>query len=149
CPTAHDGQPLIDPVAEYDHATGESITGGYVYRGTANPALVGRYVFTDFISGRLFAHDPGSSSLTPVTLAQTPLAIASFAQDEDGELYVVDYSGSLQRIEQPAGGDDTIPTLLSDTGCVSAGDATQPSTGLIPFAPNAEFWSDGADKTRW
>ena len=92
---------------------------------------------------------PGSSSLAPVTLAQTSLSIASFAQDVDGELYVVDYSGGLQRIEQPTGGDDTIPALLSETGCVSAGDATQPSAGLIPYAPNAEFWSDGADKTRW
>ena len=149
CPTAHDGQPLIDPVAEYDHAIGESITGGYVYRGTANPALVGRYVFADFISGRLFAHDPGSSSLAPVTLAQTSLAVSSFAQDVDGELYVVDYSGGLHRIDQPTGGEDTIPARLSETGCVSAGDATQPSAGLIPYAPNAEFWSDGADKTRW
>jgi hypothetical protein len=132
CPTAHDGQPLIDPVAEYDHATGESITGGYVYRGTANPALVGRYVFADFISGRLFAHDPGSSSLTPVT----PCA------DVTGHRVVCAGRGrrALCRrlLGQPAAdraarsGDDTIPTLLSDTGCVSAGDATQPSAGLIP-----------------
>jgi uncharacterized repeat protein (TIGR03806 family) len=149
CPTAHEGQPLIDPVAEYDHAAGASITGGYVYRGAANPGLVGRYVFADFISGRVFAHDPGSSSLTPVTLAQTSLSISSFAQDQDGVLYIVDYSGGLYRVDQPVAGDDTIPVRLSETGCVSAGDATQPAAGLIPYAPNAESWSDGADKTRW
>ncbi len=51
CPTSANGAPLIEPVAEYPHSLGNSITGGYVYRGSAIPALVGRYVFGDFRVG--------------------------------------------------------------------------------------------------
>jgi uncharacterized repeat protein (TIGR03806 family) len=149
CPTTSDGRPLVDPVVEYDHGLGESVTGGYVYRGTANPALVGRYVYGDFGSGRMFVHDPGSSSLAAKVLAETSLSISSFAQATDGELYVVDYSGGLYRVDQPVAGDDTVPALISETGCVRADDATQPSSGLIPFEPNAGAWADGASSARW
>src|SRR5690606_37340410 len=43
--------PLTAPVAEYEHPTGIAVTGGYVYRGSAFPGLVGRYVFADYSSG--------------------------------------------------------------------------------------------------
>jgi mono/diheme cytochrome c family protein len=52
CPTIANGATLIDPVAEYGHELGVSVTGGYVYRGSAIPALVGRYVFGDFVGGQ-------------------------------------------------------------------------------------------------
>ena len=60
CPTESNGDPLIDPDAEYGRDVGASVTGGYVYRGAAVSALVGRYVFGDFVSGRIFAHTPRS-----------------------------------------------------------------------------------------
>ena len=53
CPLTANGAPLIDPIAEYDHSIGRSMTGGYVYRGSAIASLRGRYVFGDFLSGRL------------------------------------------------------------------------------------------------
>jgi uncharacterized repeat protein (TIGR03806 family) len=149
CPTANAGRPLVDPVVEYDHGLGASVSGGYVYRGSTNRELVGRYVYADFSSGRLFVHDPGSSSLAAAVLAETSQSVSSFAEDTSGELYVVDYSGGLYRIDQPIAGDDTIPALLSDTGCASPDDATQPSPGLIPFEPNAAAWADGAASSRW
>jgi len=64
-------------------------------------------------------------------------------------LYVVNYN-SLHRIvfQAPTGG-GTVPTSLSATGCVSTSDAKQPASGLIPYAINAPFWSDGATKNRW
>ena len=49
----------VDPVVEYSHAQGFSITGGYVYRGNAVPALSGRYVFGDFGSGQDLARGEG------------------------------------------------------------------------------------------
>jgi glucose/arabinose dehydrogenase len=92
CPTTG----LTDPVAEYDHGVGRSITGGYVYRGSRTPALVGSYLFGDFISGRLFRLDPGGS---PEELLETGLAIASFGEANDGEIYLVDYgNGGLHRL---------------------------------------------------
>src|SRR5690606_25497002 len=150
---AHDFNPgacggasnLIDPVAEYDRAQGRSITGGYVYRGNAIPALQGRYVFGDFISGNVWHIAPTAGSTQQVTAATalaSGRAISSFAEGNDGELYVVDYGGGLYRLGASTSGTDTIPEQLSDTGCVDTSDATQPASGLIPYAPNAPFWSD-------
>jgi glucose/arabinose dehydrogenase len=89
----------LAPVAEYGRGVGTSITGGYVYRGTAIPALIGRYVFGDFVSGRIF-NIPASTQPT-VTVSSgldTGFNISSFGEDNAGELYVVDYGGNLYRI---------------------------------------------------
>ena len=140
----------LPPVAQYSHSVGQSVTGGYVYRGTAIPGLVGRYVFGDFVSGRIWhiARDT-APTLTVAAGFDSNLSIASFGQGADGELYVVNYGGTLHRLREGAGGGGTVATQLSATGCVLASDATKPATGLIPYAPNAPFWSDGAVKERY
>lgn len=99
CPTENGGDPLIEPDVEYGHDLGASVTGGYVYRGTGVSALAGRYVFGDFGSGRIFAHTPDSGDRAPDELLDSALRISSFAQGEDGEIYVVDYDGGLYRID--------------------------------------------------
>jgi glucose/arabinose dehydrogenase len=91
------------PVAEYGRNVGTSTTGGYVYRGSAIAALVGRYVFGDFVSGRIF-NIAGTTQPT-LTLTQTDgfasgLNISSFSEGNDGELYVVHYGGELYQIGQ-------------------------------------------------
>jgi uncharacterized repeat protein (TIGR03806 family) len=142
----------IDPVAEYDHTLGNSITGGYVYRGTQATALAGHYLFADFGSGRIWAWIPENAATPrqPTQLLDTGLNIASFGEGNDGELYVVNYGGTLHRIGfQSSGAGGPVPSTLSATGCVSAADATQPAAGLIPYTVNAPFWSDGATKERW
>lgn len=140
----------IDPIAEYSHAQGISITGGVVYRGSSIPALAGRYVFADYGSGRLWhvARDT-PATLQVTTGLETGLSISSFAQGADGEIYIVNFGGTLHRLRAAAGGGRVIPAQLSATGCVSGTDATQPAAGLIPYAPNAAFWSDGAVKSRF
>jgi uncharacterized repeat protein (TIGR03806 family) len=152
CPTVANGAPLIDPVAEYDHGLGQSITGGYVYRGSDIPSLRGRYIFGDFSTGRLFYLAPNVSSggFDRRDLGLSGLNISSFGEDSQGELYIVDYAGVLARVNPGTGTPiDTIPADLAATGCVSPADPTQPASGLIPYQPNAAFWSDGADKVRW
>jgi uncharacterized repeat protein (TIGR03806 family) len=152
CPTSADGAPLIDPVAEYGRDLGFSVTGGFVYRGTAIASLVGRYVFGDFGSGRIFTLVPGSGgTFTRQELLQANAQISSFGEGSDGELYVVNYSGKLLKIVPGAGGGgtSTIRTQLSQTGCFDTSNPTQPASALIPYAPNAPFWSDGATKQRW
>jgi len=147
CPTSG----LIDPVAEYDHSLGVSITGGYVYRGPQTTALRGRYVFGDFGSGRLWTLLPdnaGGYTRTDLVVS-SGLSISSFAQANDGELYVVDYSGGLYRLVFQPGGGGTIPTSLAASGCVDSINPTRPASGLIPYSVNAPFWSDGAVKDRW
>lgn len=84
----------VDPITEYGHGTGFSVTGGYVYRGTAIPSLVGQYVFGDFVTGRIWTVPANSPQGTERTdLLDTPLSIASFAEGNDGELYVLDFAG--------------------------------------------------------
>lgn len=143
---------LIDPLTEYDHTLGNSITGGYVYRGPQSTSLTGRYLFGDFGSGRIWAWIPENATQPrqPTLLLDSSLNISSFGQGNDGELYVVNYSGTLHRIVfQGGSGGGTVPTALSATGCVNPTNATQPAAGVIPYAINAPFWSDGADKERW
>jgi uncharacterized repeat protein (TIGR03806 family) len=147
CPTSG----MIDPVAEYDHSLGNSITGGYVYRGPQSTSLRGRYVFGDFGTGRIWVLLPDSAGgYTRTTLLDTSLNISSFAEANDGELYVLDYGGGLYRLVfQPGVGGGAIPASLAATGCVDPADPKRPASGLIPFAVNAPFWSDGAVKERW
>jgi len=143
------------PIAEYDNPNvGFSVTGGYVYRGTAIPSLVGRYVFGDYGSGLIWNIPAASSPTVVVTAAQGlstgGLGISSFGEAVNGELFVVDINGGgLYQLVQGAGGGGGVATQFSATGCGASGNPAQPASGLIPYAPNAGFWSDGADKTRW
>jgi uncharacterized repeat protein (TIGR03806 family) len=144
---------LIDPVHQYGRSLGFSVTGGYVYRGSALPALVGSYLFADYGSGRVWRLVPSGGGFAAEELLDTSLSIASFGQGSDGELYVVDIAGGGLHKIVPAGGGSSptspVPTLLSATGCVNAQIPSQPANGLIPYEPVAGFWSDGATKERW
>jgi uncharacterized repeat protein (TIGR03806 family) len=140
----------LPPIAQYSHSVGHSITGGYVYRGSAIPELVGRYVFGDFVSGRIWHIATDTSPTLNVTAGfDSGLSVASFAQGIDGELYIVNYGGTLYRLRSGTSGGGSVPLQLSATGCVLPGDATRPAVGLVPYAPNAPFWSDGAAKERY
>ncbi len=95
CPAAG----LVDPRAEYDHSLGNSVTGGYVYRGREIPALSGYYLYGDFGSGRIWALDTMTAGAGPVLLLDTAFSIASFAQDHAGELYILDYgAGGIHKL---------------------------------------------------
>jgi glucose/arabinose dehydrogenase len=85
------------PIAEYDHSQGCSVTGGYVYRGEALPALQGVYIYGDWCSGNIWAtyRDASGAWQTLEFLRRTGMSISSFGEDEAGELYVVDYSGRV------------------------------------------------------
>ncbi len=100
CPLAGDTL----PVAQYAHTGGNcSITGGFVYRGATQAALIGHYVFADFCSGRIWTmpHDGGSADV--VQRADTPYSITSFGENESGELFAVTLAGKLYRVLARAG----------------------------------------------
>lgn len=85
---------LILPVAEYSHAEGNAVIGGYVYRGAALPALRGVYVLGDFGTGKIFVLQETSPNVfTRTLLTTTGKSISSLGQDQAGELYLVDYGG--------------------------------------------------------
>lgn len=92
------GKTFVEPIAEYSHSLGCSISGGYRYRGYDFPELLGIYFYGDYCSGRIWgAYRDGSDWVTAQLLDST-LSISSFGEDERGEIYVVDISGDLFRI---------------------------------------------------
>jgi glucose/arabinose dehydrogenase len=90
----------VDPITEYGHGVGGSVTGGYVYRGSDIPDLQGFYVFGDFITGRVWAVAADSEQgVEPDELIVTPLSISSFAESNSGEIYVLDFSaGTIHQV---------------------------------------------------
>lgn len=93
--------PFEAPVFVYDHSEGISVTGGYVYRGEKIPFLHGAYLFSDFGSGTLWSlRADNQGRYQRQTLLETGKNVASFAEDLDGELYVITFSG-LFRIDPP------------------------------------------------
>jgi glucose/arabinose dehydrogenase len=87
---------LTLPIFEYGHDAGAcSITGGFVYRGSAFPELRGAYVYADYCNGRVWALRVANGQVTAQgQIASTGFQISSFAQDQKGELYVVQYAGA-------------------------------------------------------
>ena len=88
---------LIDPVAEYSHRLGCSVTGGHVYRGALVPRLSGTYLYGDYCSGVVWGL--GGAGAEPQIVAQTGLRIGAFAEGTDGELYILDHRrGGIYRL---------------------------------------------------
>jgi glucose/arabinose dehydrogenase len=109
------GSPLFtDPVWTYTHAGGNcSVTGGYVYRGSAIAGLQGTYFFADFCSARIWSFRVVGGVVTSFTERTAELdppatninSISSFGEDANGELYIVDQGGEIFRILPTEGGD--------------------------------------------
>lgn len=83
---------IVMPVVEYSHDSGCSVTGGYVYRGKAISSLYGYYIYGDFCSGRIWGLDSGNIEAGPRILLLSGKRISSFAEDRDGELYLLDFA---------------------------------------------------------
>jgi len=90
---------LTLPIHEYPHdGSNKSITGGHVYRGTAVPTLVGRYVYADYVDGRIWALEyDGSQVVENTLLKDTSLFLSSFGLDQNNELYVCAFDGKIYR----------------------------------------------------
>lgn len=101
---------LIDPVYSVPRGDAQSITGGFVYRGTKAKDVVGHYIYADFESRMFGAVMPGGSPGTYTTRTLiapfTPesVQVSSFAEAADGELYVLDFmAGRIRALEFPTG----------------------------------------------
>jgi hypothetical protein len=92
---------LTLPVLDYTHSDGCSVTGGYVYRGSAIPALAGTYFYSDFCGGwvRSFRYVGGAVTEAGSWDALEPGGgVPSFGEDSAGELYILSASGGVYRI---------------------------------------------------
>ena len=94
---------LTDPVYEYLRDVGESITGGYVYRGALFPDLVGKYIYGDFDFGTVWALSiENNAVISNEVLVPDAGSISSFGEDEAGEVYIVDLRGTIWAFEPPS-----------------------------------------------
>lgn len=147
---------LIDPVAEYDHDDGTAVIGGTVYRGSALPALVGRYVFGDWgvfgsPSGRLYYLDAGMNVKEfRVGLEDRPLGLylKGFGEDAAGELYIfasrpqgpTGAGGVMLKLVPPP----TAPLAVNSAGVVGTNFQTSLTGGIGPFAQQRKLLLDEA-----
>ena len=122
---------LTCPVAQYDHDEGDAIAGGFVYRGSQVPELIGQYVFGDIVNGRIFHVAVDDLELgrqapvqeltllragTPITLldlVDAPRADLRFGQDESGEIYVTTKQDGMIRTFAPADGSAAGGSMLA------------------------------------
>ncbi|HYK07129.1 MAG TPA: PQQ-dependent sugar dehydrogenase [Gaiellaceae bacterium] len=89
---------LVQPVAQYSHANGCSVTGGYVYRGS-NAALRGRYIYGDYCSGIVWSFKLAGGKATSLRRERFKIeSVTSFGQDLAGELYGVSHGGTIYRL---------------------------------------------------
>ncbi|MDI4645891.1 PQQ-dependent sugar dehydrogenase [Cohnella hashimotonis] len=100
CESAAKQAGVIAPIWSYGREDGQSVTGGYVYRGTAIPGLAGRYVYGDYGSGAIWAlKEEVSGHYGNELLLQSELNITTFGLDEQGELYLTSADGELYRLD--------------------------------------------------
>jgi glucose/arabinose dehydrogenase len=97
--TPPDGLNLIDPVVEYDHSQGCSVTGGVVYRGQNLPTWQGIYLYGDFCSGKIWGLTRiQDGSWSSKLMFETGANITSFGEDEAGEVYLVVREGGIYKL---------------------------------------------------
>ncbi len=97
-------EPFQRPILEYSHSEGESITGGYVYRGKKIPGLSGYYIYGDYLSGKIWMLKlDGEKVSENKLLKDTDYMISSFGVDRNGEIYVVDHNGAIYRLVENGG----------------------------------------------
>ncbi len=158
---APEGFTSIDPFYEYVHTSvaggdaqfkGNSVVGGHVYRGTRFPSLVGRYVFSDSVSGHVWEMDTQTAAVTRLT--GLPGAYGVFSTQgvdpfNKDLLFAAYLNGKIMRLTTGSAVTDGFPATLSATGLFTDLTDLSPAPGLLPYQPNLAFWSDHAIKRRW
>ncbi|MBL8815324.1 MAG: PQQ-dependent sugar dehydrogenase [Planctomyces sp.] len=146
--------PILPPTVSHPHSEAASITGGFVYYGTEFPELTGTYIYGDFQSGKVWGlkHD-GKAVTWQQELAHTPLQLVGFAEDQSGELLLIDYQRSHQifrfakNLTERKSGE--FPRLLSRTGLFQNVKDQVPASGVRPYQINVQQWADHATSQRW
>jgi glucose/arabinose dehydrogenase len=140
---------LIGPIGGYEHDEGQSIIGGFVYRGTSLPALTGRFIYGDYVIKKIWT--AGGVGDTQVLASDAfPSNIAAFGTDLSGEeVFVSAYGGEFgwtSEIYRMVDSDvqaAVIPAKLSDTGIFADLPTRMAANGVIEYSVNADGWFDG------
>jgi glucose/arabinose dehydrogenase len=143
--------PIKTAAIVHPHSEARSITGGIVYAGSRHPDLRGAYIYGDYGTGKIWKARYVNGRITDhQELCDTPYQMLGFAQDEAGEIYLVDYGGQIYQLEPvPAGlPRPRFPRTLSESGVFTSVAGYRIDPGLMPYSVNAALWSDGAFKER-
>lgn len=120
--TGCDQSGKVLPIIDYDHTLGCAVTGGYIYRGGLFPDMQGQYFYSDICSGIIFSlyHDPITGWIG-TQVVDTPYAISTFGEDEQGGLYFTDYYAG--KVYQMCYGPTAAPSCIPPTISGNAGTA--------------------------
>jgi putative heme-binding domain-containing protein len=146
--------PVVPPTVEIPHTDGASITGGFVYRGKQFPELYGTYIFGDWETRRVWGVKVESENTVGERreLVEPTVRIVDFAEDEQGELYLLDNDAGTIHVLARNDAKPThlqFPRKLSDTGIFESVAEHRLAVGVLPFSINAEQWSDYAIAERY
>jgi glucose/arabinose dehydrogenase len=147
-PTCTPPPNYVPPIFDYDHAVGQSVTGGFRYRGNRIPALAGAYLYGDFVSQRLWAatSDGLGAWTAQQQLLVAPTGVAAFGEDAQGELYVAGFgSGIVYRIEAADADGDGLPDWWESAHFGSATSATAVADNDGDGASNLDEFRAGTD----
>jgi hypothetical protein len=118
-----EGIRYVPPVFAYRRKYGNSVTGGYVYRGDKRSSFYGVYVFGDYTSHRIWGLTQENRALKTVRqIGTSPQNIASFGTDESGEIYVVGYEGMVYKLDFAGATFDEQPAVSSARSTAMRGD---------------------------
>jgi uncharacterized repeat protein (TIGR03806 family) len=144
--------PILPPTVEHPHTEARSITGGDFYGAERLADLRGAYVYGDYVTGVVWAlrHD-GEHAIATGQLVDTPLQIVSFGRDRRGEVYLVDYGGTIHRLvpNPRRAANEQFPQRLSETGLFASVRDQSLAPGVIPYSINVEPWADGTIAERY
>jgi len=144
--------PIIPPTVEHDHTESRSITGGYFYGSSRLPELKGAYVYGDYVTGKVWALRHEKERVTwKQELVDTPLQIVTFGPSADGEVFMVDWAGTIHRLKPNPRRDANaqFPKLLSQTGLFESVADQAPAAGVVSYSVNAAPWADGTTASRF
>ncbi len=147
--------PILPPTLDFPHTEAASITGGYVYRGKRLPELIGAYLCGDWVTRKVWAtRFDGDRITSHKEIAQGTQRIVAFCEDNEGELYILDYheKGAIYQLvanDPNQARHTSFPRKLSETGLLVSTTAHEPAPGVIPFSINAEQWADHATAQRF
>lgn len=145
------GTPQL-PKYTYSHSSMADLTavfGGFVYRGKSLPELTGKYVYSDWLSERVWALDISKPVPTRTTLVDNhygkqPLGVA---EDEDGEIYLLELGGVTKLARDTT--KELIPKTLSETKLYKDRAAHVVADDFVPYEISSPLWSDAAAKKRF
>jgi glucose/arabinose dehydrogenase len=145
----------IAPILEYNHGSGpdqgNSITGGVLYRGNRLPAIDGKYVFADYVSGNIWSLTPNGTNIVPFQRLTNDANIVAFGIDpSNGDVLMADIvANQISRLISIQIGGANPPPTLAETGAFSDMTNLTVHPGIVEYDVNVPQWADNANIRRW